>query len=117
MTWSCNFPCDRPLSRGGHFVSGELQSFVYARLSFVLDYIYATKDEYACFSNQIRLPQNLIYDLSPLGLVVYLMPVRGWEALQESLEDFPTDPPLHYVAFRNDPYNAPINVNLEGEVG
>ena len=38
------------LSRGGHFVSEELKSFVYARLSFVLDYNYVTKEEYACFS-------------------------------------------------------------------
>jgi len=42
--------------------------------SLMLDYKYATyKDKYVGFSNQIRLPQNLIYELlSPLGLVILM---------------------------------------------
>ena len=41
--------------------------------SLMLDYKYATKDKYVGFSNQSRLPQNLIYELlSPLGLVILM---------------------------------------------
>ena len=33
FTWCSFFICNRPLSHGGHFVSGDLESFVYAQLA------------------------------------------------------------------------------------